>query len=729
MRRRLPQRTLPALLARVALVLGTIAVLAMAGIALTSVTERLSSGGWIPADSEAVRVDHQLASQFNRRATSHIILLTPRNGSFQDLATRREVARIASELRGLEGVTAVYTPLNAPTAALRQGLVSDDGASWLAVVQVEADLPTTISHLPQIERATASDLLDARITGVPALTGELGLQVKDDLLRAELIALPIALLLLVWFAGGYRPAMAIVLTTVTSLAITLLLIAAASHIVTVSIFTLSTAGMLTIALSLDFGLLFALRHAHRDGDRHTRATVLIAALAVVAGMAGLALLPVDAARSIGMVGVLSVAVVALGQRWLLPAWMSALRCRPASPPRPGHTPSSRWLRLVGARPVMSLIIGVAILLPVIVPVLSIRASGPDPSVLPADTEALVTLDAVTAEFPTVTATPITVIVTPVDGSMLDASNLFSLKQTADRIASLPGVRSVTTVWDLVPGGVSSPMLTASLALDPTLVEQARPLLTATGAVIEIAPSADAGARTNLVAALRSQAGPLSGGDLRFAVGGADAASADLVASVEDISLPAIITVVLATIVVLMLAFRSIVLPLKAVVLNAIPVLAGLGAVTWLFQIGTPWTDGAGTTVIVVPVILTWLMYGVSMDYEVFMLARIRELRERGYDNHDATIGGITGARAVVSRGAVLMGVVFLAFSTSDVMAIRAIGVGLLVAIVVDATVVRLVLLPASMVLLGRWNWWWPFGSDEVLEPALVPHRLPAGDNG
>lgn len=715
---------------RLAVILATIVVLLAAIAVLPTVTTRLSTGGWLPADSEAIAVDTRLASEFNRRATGHLVLLTPDDPSvsLEHVEARRELARITHLLGEVPGVTGVYSPLNAPSDELRSRLVSEDGTKWLVVIQVEEQLQETVARLPEIGAAIRSDLFDAQVTGVPVLSNEFATQVKDDLFRAEMIALPIALLFLIRFAGGWRAAMAILITTLTSLAATTVIIGLASHQFTISIFALSTTAMLTIALSLDFGLLSVLRRGERESSSHTRATITIAAIAVIAGMAGITLLPVEAARSIGIVGAIGIVSVVLSQRFVLPTWLSVLDGDRGEAPRSVPTPS-RWLRLVGRHPLPSLLLGVLVLAPLIAPVVNMRVVGPDVGLLPASSAATQTLKTVATSFPAISASPISIIASPADGSMLDARNLLSLKRADERIGALPGVTSVVTVWDLVPDGISPGILSATLALDPSLVEQAQPLLTGRGAVIEVVPTGSPSERAELVELLRAQGGRLSDWELHLDIGGADAASIDLVDSVGAMLLPTVATVLLAMTAALMIAFRSVVLPIKAILLNALPVLTGLGIVTLLFQEGSPWSVGTGTTVIVIPMILAWLMYGVSMDYEVFMLARIREHRERGLANDVATLSGVEGARAVVSRGAILMGIVFLAFSTSEVTVIRAIGVGLLSAIVVDATIVRLVLLPASMVLLGKSNWWWPrwLPARPMVEPPYLHERAATGD--
>lgn len=414
---------------------------------------------------------------------------------------------------------------------------------------------------------------------------------------------------------------------------------------------------------------------------------------------------------------LGVCFVTLSQRLVLPAWLRVLGAGlNTDTPSPGLP--SVWPERIGRRPVLALLLGVSLVLPLMMPVMGLRVVGPNLGMLPKESASADTLTTVRTRFPDIGVTPISVVAKPTQGSMLDAGNLFALRQTEERLASLPGVRSVRTVWDLVPRGISSPVLTASLALDPTLVEQAAPLVTERGAIIEIDPQPGAG--PVLVGIIRSEAATFTGGDLRLQVGGLDAGGVDLLTSITDAVIPAATLVIIATIAVLMMALRSIVLPIKAVLLNAIPVLSGLGVVTLLFQLDTPLHPSTGSTVVLVPLVLTWLMFGISMDYEVFMLARVRQFRDLGYTDRRATLSGISAAGTVVLRGALMMGIVFVAFSLSEIAVVRAIGIGMLVAIVVDATVVRMLLLPASMVLLGRWNWWWPSSAR-----AETMDRLPA----
>ncbi len=290
-------------------------------------------------------------------------------------------------------------------------------------------------------------------------------------------------------------------------------------------------------------------------------------------MGGLTRPPFGAARSIGGASMLAVCFVALSKRLVLPAWLRVLRADvTAAIPITGV--SSPWPGRIGRHPVLALLLGVGLVLPLMAPIMGLRVVGPNLGMLAQDSVSAGTLSTVRTHFPGLAVTPIFVIAQPTQGSMLDAGNLFALRQTQERLASVPGVRSVRTVWEVVPRGISSPVLTASLALDPTLVEQAAPLVTERGAIIESDPEPNAGPA--LVRIIRSEAAALTGGDLRLQVGGLDAGSVDLLASIPDAVIPAASLVIIATIAVLMVAMRSIVLSIKAVLLNAIPVLSGLG---------------------------------------------------------------------------------------------------------------------------------------------------------
>jgi hypothetical protein len=271
-----------------------------------TLVDRLYHGSSIRAGAESVGVDRLLASEFDRRSTSHLVLIEPAPPAttFASTQVRFEDARVSSDL----------APLNARIAGMPARLTNADGRAWLALPPVGNDLPEAVGNLPHLETALQSDRLHARVTGIPALTAEFGSMIKTDLLRAESTAFAIALLMLTRFAGGWRHVLAIVLTTSTAVAALLLTITVLSHTVPVNVFALSVAAMLTIALSLDFGLLTRLSADEHGARNQIRGTLCLASGPVIGGMAGLTLLPFEAARSIGETSVLAMCIVAIRQK-------------------------------------------------------------------------------------------------------------------------------------------------------------------------------------------------------------------------------------------------------------------------------------------------------------------------------------------------------------------------------------------------------------------------------
>jgi hypothetical protein len=316
-----------------------------------------------------------------------------------------------------------------------------------------------------------------------------------------------------------------------------------SHIVPVNTLALSVAAMLTIALSLDFSSLTTLcAGEHGAGDR-TCATLRLASGAVIVGMAGLTVLAVEAARSIGGASVFAVCFVPLSQRLVLPAWLRMLRAdvNAAIPSLGGPSP---WPGRMGRHPMLTLLLGIGLVLPLTAAIMALRAVRPNLGMAPQGSVSAGTIDTVRPRFPRIAITPISVIVQPTEGSMPDADNLFVLRQTEERIAAVPGVCSDHTVWEVVKGH-----LLAQADSFAGVGSHARGTGSATcdraGAIIEIdlKPSADAA----LVGIIRSESAILTDDDSSLRVVGLDAGDVDLLASITGAVIPAATLVIIATI--------------------------------------------------------------------------------------------------------------------------------------------------------------------------------------
>ena len=476
-----------------------------------------------------------------------------------------------------------------------------------------------------------------------------------------------------------------------------------SLVTDVSVYAIQVTTMLSVGLAVDYALLLVSRFREeraRTPDLPTAIarttasagrTVLFAGLTVAVALAGLLVFPDPFLRSIGLAGAAVVAVDMLAALTLLPALLALFghRISPAKP-RTGRGLFARVAGAVRRRPVLTLVATVGVLVTLALPVLDLRLSNGDPRLLPASTQTRQLWDASVTHFPARTG-PADIVV--VAASAADSPQLTLLR---DRVAAVPGVTGV----ELVPAG---------------------PLLTVLRAQPDAWPAEPAAGRT--VEAIRALPAPFE-----VTVTGDAARLVDYRQMLGDRLPWAIGLVVLATLVLLFAFTGSVLLPIKAVLTSMLSIGAALGVVVWVFQqghlvglFGTVRLDNINLTV---PVLVGAIAFGLSVDYEVFLLSRIRERWQAGVGVPRAVAEGLQQTGGIVTSAALLLVVVFAGFLVGGFVPIKAIGLGLVLAIALDATVVRMLLVPATMTLLGRLNWWAP-APLRRLHTRFGPHEGPA----
>jgi RND superfamily putative drug exporter len=348
---------------------------------------------------------------------------------------------------------------------------------------------------------------------------------------------------------------------------------------------------------------------------------------------------------------------------------------------------------------------------------------PSLDVLPQSRPARQMYETIQQDFTAATLSPIYVIVEPRrSADMTSSRNLTRLQEFIASVEAIDGVESVTSVWSFIPPEFGPRLISSGLRIEPELEALVLPYLTSGAAVLEV--NVHAGASTAeaeaVVERLRNDYLPLSDGDFVVAVGGESATSMDLMDHLAARLPWTLATVLLLTSIVLFIQFRSVLLPLKAILLNTLALAASFGSLVWVFQeghfAGLLGFEPLGYTVVIVPLLMFCFMFGLSMDYEVIMLSRIREAWLETGDNGLAVSTGLRGSARIVTSAALIMFVVFASFGASDLQVIQQIGLGLALAVFLDATIIRLVALPAAMQLMGRWNWWAPrFGKNRTSE--------------
>ena len=709
----------------------------------TRASGELTSGGWIDPSAESTRVSDRLAAEFGSGRSSIVVLYSAPAGTdagglaFQSAITA-SLARIRSDPR----VTGVVD--EATTGAPR--FVSLDRRETYAVVQLAASDDQSVPVLPalraEIETPPGANV---KLTGYAPLSADSSHQSELDLQRAEVVSLPVALLILTIVFGSLVAAALPLIVAGLAIPSALGLVYLAARFTSMSVFVLNVGTMLGLALAIDYSLFLVSRfreelmagRAVDDAVVRAVATsgkaVTFSGVTVAIGLSGLFLLRAPALGSIGvggalvvlcsvfyalvflpaLLGVLGPRVDRLSVRWLLRR-LRLIGGEGASP--------SRWERVaraVMAHPVMVLVPVLAVLLLVGTPVLGMQQGVPGASIYPPGLESRDAYVALQQDFPPGETSPI-VVLADVHGHPASRGNVLALAVYAAELGRMPGVTHVESPFsglrDPSTGRPLDPARVADLyalppgqrpaGLDALFQAYVRGSTVQLDVISSLDPSTPAA--TDQIPAIRA----IPPGDgITTQVGGMAAGGYDFLASTNG-RLPLVIGVVLgAMLLVLFLLFGSLVLPVKAVVMTLLSITASFGALVWVFQDGHLQQlldfQSPGYTIAGDPIIMFCVLFGLSMDYEVLLLSRIQEAYRRTGDNTAAVAEGLTRTASVITGAAMIMVSVFAAFVLAQTLTIKSLGVGMAVAVFVDATVIRVLLVPATMRLLGRWNWWAP----------------------
>lgn len=727
-----------------------LACLALIPLALQS-GDRLTATGWIPADAESNDVGTLMQEEFGRGAISHYILFSDPTGELKasDRPFQLEVERVMRQFRNDPAFAAVYTWGSTENEILNRTLISTDGTRSLAVLVLTDATRPGPGRYDAVRARLQSDLLDIKVGGWPATTADFRTMAASDLLRAEKLSIPITLVLLFVIFGGALAAGLPVLLALVSIIASLAAVAVLSRLMVTNIFSTNAVTMLGLALGIDYALIMVSRFREESVAAPLSETiprlletagrsVLFAGSTVAIGLGGLLLFSVPAAVSTGIAGACVVLICVALSLTVLPAifvlWGHRINRRNRwrrQVPTPFALLVTRLRTLRTRFPLATVVLFAALLGSLALPVRHMVGASPTMDILPRDSEARQVYDSVAASFPNATLSPISIVVEPRSGAMTSANNLQTLREFTARVAAEPGVASAESLWNSLPTGITATAMSTSLRIQPEVARAARSMLTEDAALVTVVPAAELDDidRRELVERLRSDGRRLSEGDFRVLLGGDIAVDLDLNSHVFERA-PLVVGFIIAmTWLALFVQFRSVFLPTKAILLNLTSLAASFGALVWIFQdghlSGLLGFEPTGYTVILIPILMFCFLFGLSMDFEVIMLSRIREAWQETGDNTRAIDMGLRRSAGIVTSSAVLMLVVFAAFGTSELQIIKAIGVGLGIAVFIDATIIRLVMLPATMQLMGRWNWWMPLTDQHRARP--LPMRTIPGD--
>jgi RND superfamily putative drug exporter len=683
-------------------------------------------------DVESVRAANLESAQLpSTTGSSFTLILTSAHLTFGQPAFESAVDEAVAPLQSDSRVSALATPFNVAAATVPL-MVSTDKHSVLVQVGMKIDFAQARAQYGLIRGEVKSSALSITATGDVPLAYDFDTYLASDLRRSEVVSLPLALILLVIvFTTGVAALLCLgvgVFAVLGGVGAALAL----AHVIDVSTYAVNVVTLVGLGIAIDYSLFIVTRFREELGSGHsvedslgtTMATagraIMFSGLTVAIGLSGLLFYTGTALVSMGVAGAIVVAISVLYACTLLPAMLAILGTRinsirvPILQPKPfGQGAWHRIATWVMRRPWTVLIPTVAILLIAGSPFLDLQLANSDVNQLPTSAEARQGADLLQAQFPQVGQNTIAVVVDYRHGAPTSPANVAASYQLAQRLSTLKGVTSVRSYVTVEPTLTLSAYQSLYAQPRDALPSAVQSLLTnLTGKTIAVLDVANPYFVTSdqahdLVRAIRA-VDSIPGAIVQ--VTGDSAFDIDLVNYMIDHTPLAIGFVLITTIIVLTLLLRSLVLPFKAVLMNALSLSAAFGALVWVFDQGhlsgfLGFTPGPLDPTI--PVLLFCVVFGLSMDYEVFLLTRMQEAWVRTGDNRTAVADGLERSGRLVTGAAAIMACVFLAFALASVVTIKSIGIGMAVAVIADATLVRALVVPAVMRLLGDANWWAP----------------------
>ena len=699
-----------------------------------SVAQELSSGGFQDPESESVLAEEILLDEFGTGVPNLVLLVTVPGGAGGDVPAVDQPAVQAAGTALTERLAAtphVDNVISYWSTGGQAPLRNDAGDKAVVIGRItgsQDEVDERVADIaPRFDSDDAGDFrgLEVEVTGFAQVFREVGEQIEHDLLRAELIAVPLTLVLLLFVFRGVVAALLPLVIGALSVVNTFLVLRVINSFTEVSVFALNLTTAMGLGLAIDYSLFVVNRYREELGHGHPPATAVVrtvrtagrtvafSAGTVAASLLALLVFPLAFLRSFAYAGVAVSLLAGVFSVLVLPAMLAGLgervnalpvgrRWRRARPEEDGA-----WYRVatrVMARPGAITVGVVALLVGLGVPFLGVELGLPDDRVLPETAPSRAAADVLRDEFDSREAGATSVVARDI-GDTSDPAVRAAIDDYATRLSAVDGAERVDATTGIYADGRRlfdeaavrsvAPQAVARFDSDDSLYLSVVP---------DHEPNSVTGER--FVEDLRAVAAPFDAH-----VTGQSAMLVDTKDALFDRLPLAVAIIATITFALLFLMFGSVVVPLKALVLNVLSLSATFGAMVWIFQEGN--LAGAldftatGTLDSTTPILMFCVAFGLSMDYEVFLLSRIKEEHDAGADDRRAVALGLERTGRIVTAAALLISVVFVAFATSHVTFIKLFGLGLALAVLMDAFVIRGTLVPAFMRLAGAANWWAP----------------------
>ncbi len=703
-----------------------------------TISGKLQSSIAQPGNTQSAQVSQQLTNTFHQPSSQVIAVFHSTGVPVTDPSYQQEITNFIGAAQGYAHV-----------ASAQQQASAADGVTTFVVVGFNQNDESTAKNIPGFQKIIPTGgPATISLTGTPVVDQELTQTVSQDLEHVEAISLPITLLVLLVVFGTLAAAAMPLALALFAVPVALALVTLVNGFVPLNIFVLNISTIMGLGISIDYSLFIIRRYREElakgatpaDAVGNTIATageaILFSGVTVIIGFAGLFLLQTPFMTAIGIGGALTIACAVLAALTLLPAILSifgprvnALRVpvlwRLTLPHPSQDTQRGFWYRLAQAEmrvPVVFIVVVLAIVGVLASPVVGLNIGSSGVGSLPTDSQARQGLETLTTSYPAFSENSFTVIARTSDGTnILSAPNIARVASLSQWIAQQDHVSNVLSLTS-VPATPGQPALTApqleeiyssgAYLQQPGLVQLVNATTQSDATILTVSSNLqiDTPASKALLTHLRDDYQGAAQG-LTVIVGGLQAQSVDLNSIIYGNFPLTVIFILVATYLLLLIMLRSLLLPLKALIMTGLSVSAAFGAMVFVFQQGHLQDQlhftANGFVDNTIPILMFCILFGLSMDYEVFLVSRMREEWRHTGDNMTAVAHGLERTGGVVTNAALLFIIVAGSFIFTRISTTQEIGLGLAVAVFVDAFLIRTLLVPSVMRLIGRANWWFP----------------------
>ncbi|UZJ76982.1 MMPL family transporter [Fictibacillus sp. KU28468] len=670
------------------------------------------SGSGFEMEGSFKKVENIMQKDFNQPKSSVMILFKSSNLSPDDPVYKKTVDEALRKLQSVDHAVSVTSPYGSPKMI--------KGKTAYATVNFDKSFDELKDSIKQIRKKTKSTKdMQIGITGGPVIAEDMNTASQKDLARAEAIGLPAALIILLLAFGGLIAAGLPIIIGLVSVVCAMGILFLIGQESSLTIFILNVVPMIGLALGIDFALLLVNRFREELERQSIEDAVVISVLTagrsiafsgfcVFLGLSGMLLIQIDIFRSVALGGMVVVIISVINALTFLPAVLAVLGKRINSfmllRRKNGRSGWRKFASFVMKRPAIMLIFSVAILMLALIPVHDLKLSIPEAESLPPHYESRIMFERFEDTFGKKELYPVT-IVADAGGKVLTDRQLLNTEKLVKRLEKEKAVEHVESLFSytgsLTPAEILATSKTkqGSEKLKPVLDRYVKNDKTVIRVYLSIDVTSEKAKKW-----VKKWEGKENG--LELILGGPTKFNQEIFDEIINKTPDGLSIVLLSTFVVLLIAFRSLFIPLKAILMNVISLSATFGILVWIFQ--SSYLMDPVSIGLMIPVFTFGIVFGLSMDYEVFLISRIQEVYQKTGDNDKATLEGLTSTSKIITSAAAIMIVITGSFIFTDVMPVKQIGIAIALAILIDATLVRMILVPSLMKLMGRWNWWLPF---------------------